>query len=122
MLPRLSTYALEELIFACLNVRSLHDKVDDFLETLIVVRCSVCWRCASICVRFLRESGFQVFDRPCPHPSLQLGTVSMNHGGILFAVIPGLVSPLSPPQQQRLLRPQRLRQCMFMCQLVRTEI
>jgi hypothetical protein len=87
--------AFKEHVFGCLNIRSLHNKLDDFLE----VRCqclldAVClsetWHDAdSVCVRRLRASGYQVVDRPRPSPSSEIGTAGTNHGDVLVAAVPG---------------------------------
>jgi hypothetical protein len=60
--------AFKELVCGCLNIRSLHNKLDDFFEvrrqcSLDVVCLSETWHDAdSVCVRRLRASGYQVVD------------------------------------------------------------
>jgi hypothetical protein len=88
--------AFKELVFGCLNIRSLHNKLDDFLEvrrqcSLDVVCLSETWYDAdSVCVRRLRASGYQVADRPRPHPSSEIRTMGTNHGGVLVATVLGI--------------------------------
>jgi hypothetical protein len=87
--------AFKELVFGCLDIHPLQNKLDDFLEvrrqcSLNVVCLSETWHDAdSVCVRRLRASGYQVVDRPRPRPSSEIGTMGTNHGGVLVAGVPG---------------------------------
>ncbi len=76
------------LNFGLLNVRSLHNKLDDVLETYTdcsigVLLMTETWHDEnSNCVCRLRQLGYNVLDRPRPR-SHRLPTVTTNHGGLI---------------------------------------
>jgi hypothetical protein len=86
----------KELFFSWLNIRSLHNKLNDFLElhrgcSLEMFCFSETWHDAdAVCVRHLRASCFQIVDRPHSRLSLEIGTLSTNHGGVLVSAVPGV--------------------------------
>ena len=94
------------LNFGCLNIRSLHDKVDDLLDVcgehdIDVLFLTETWHDSdSVCIRHLRAEGFQVFDRP--RPRTRDNTIGTNHGGIASVACPGVrLTPLDTVLNQK---------------------
>ena len=89
----------DRVTFACLNVRSLHNKLDDVLEIVrdrhVDIFCLVeSWHDSdSICVGRLRSAGFNIVDRPRPRTTDDL---SVNHGGVVvFSAADVVMSPIA---------------------------
>jgi len=86
-----------ELVFGCLNIRSLANKLDNLLEVcrdyhIDVSFLTETWLDSdSVCLRQLRVDGYQVVDRPRPRPFED--TLLTNHGGL--AVVAGSGARLS---------------------------
>jgi len=84
----------QQLIFGCLNIRAVANKVDDLLEVLRDQQIDVqflveTWHDAdSVCFRRLRVDGFQVVDRP--RPRSRTDTMVTNHGGVAAIAVPGV--------------------------------
>jgi hypothetical protein len=82
------------LICGSLNIRSLTNKLDDFLDVrraqqIAVTFLTEAWHDGdSVCLCRLRAAGFQVIDRP--RPRLRTDTLTKNHGGIVVVAIPGV--------------------------------
>jgi len=76
------------LVFGCLNIRSLSNKLDDLLEMctdhgIDVVFLVETWHDTdSVCLRRLRVDGYPVVDHP--RPRLRANTLSTNHGALLL--------------------------------------
>jgi len=91
---RHSTSRGADLVFGCLNIRSIAQKLDDLLEVRrdqqIDVLCLVeTWHDGdSVCLRRLRADGFQVVDRP--RPRSRADTIATNHGGIVAIAAAGV--------------------------------
>jgi len=91
---RHSTPKSNNVVFGCLNIRSLANKLDDVLdlrrdERIDVLFLVETWHDAdSVCLNRLRADGFQVVDRP--RPRLHDDTVATNHGGIAALAVPGI--------------------------------
>lgn len=87
------------ITFSCLNIRSLHRKVDDVLElfrdrSIDVLCLSETWCDAdSVCIRRLRSAGFSVVDQPRPRSIITADSLAVNHGGV--AVVATACSRLS---------------------------
>jgi len=83
------------MYFACLNIRSLHNKLDDVLEVrrdydIDVLFLSETWHDPdSVCVRRLRADGCQVVDVARPRAANDSESVATNHGGIVAATFTG---------------------------------
>jgi len=81
--------------FACLNIRSLHNKLDDVLEVrrdydIDVLFLVETWHDPdSVCVRRLRADGCQVVDVARPRAASDSESVATNHGGIVAATFTG---------------------------------
>jgi len=74
------------VLFACVNVWSLNNKLEDVLEIVRDRRIDICcvtesWHDAdSACLGLLRSAGFNVVNRPRPRVADDL---SVNHGGVV---------------------------------------
>lgn len=83
-----------ELVFGCINIRSLRNKLDDLLDvrrdkSLDVVCLVETWHDTdSVSLRRLRADGFQVVDRP--RPRTRVDTLATNHGGVAAIASPGI--------------------------------
>jgi len=81
--------------FACLNIRSLNNKLDDVLEVrrdydIDVLFLVETWHNPdSVCVRRLRADGCQVVDVARPRTVSDSESVATNHGGIVAATFTG---------------------------------
>ena len=91
---RHSTPKSSNLVFGCLNIRSLANKLDDVLDVRRDQRIDVLflvetWHDTdSVCLHRLRADGFQVVDQP--RPRLHDDTVATNHGGVATLAVPGI--------------------------------
>jgi len=90
------------MTFACLNVRSLNNKLDSVLEItrdrIIDIFCvTESWHDAdSVCLGRLRSAGYNVVGRPRPRSADDL---SVNHGGVVIFSTTGVVmKPLTVDQ------------------------
>ena len=91
---RHTTCAGRQLVFACHNIRSVANKLDDLLEVCRDLSVDVCflvetWHDAdSVAFRRLRADGFQVADRP--RPRTRVDTLKTNHGGVATVANSGI--------------------------------
>jgi len=92
----------DKLTFACLNVRSLNNKLDDVLELVRDRRIDIfclaeSWHDTdSVCLSRLRSAGFNVVDRPRPRT---VDDLSVNHGGVvIFSAANIVISPITVDQ------------------------
>jgi len=82
------------LVFGCLNIRSVTNKLDDLLDVRRDLNIDVLflvetWHDAdSVSFRRLRADGFQVVDRL--RPRLRADTLSTNHGGVAAVAVNGI--------------------------------
>jgi len=87
--------------FGCLNIRSLHNKVDDVLELLRdrpdsdrrhvdVICLTETWHDPdSVCIRRFRSLGYRVVERASPRPLEAVDSlVDVNHGGVAVIANP----------------------------------
>lgn len=87
--PRHKPQHLRTLSLGLLNVRSLHNKIDDIIDLHrslpLDIFCLVeTWHDAdSVCVQRLRRDGFTVIEQA--RPRLRSDTVLTNHGGVAIA-------------------------------------
>jgi len=85
------------IVFGCLNIRSLANKLDDLLEVCrdlnIDLLCLVeTWHDTdSVSFRRLRTDGFQVVDRPRPRSHAGVNSPSTNHGGVAAVAVAGVL-------------------------------
>ena len=85
-----------QLVFSCLNICSIANKLDDLLEvrqdqSIDVMFLVETWHDAdSVVFRRLRVDGYQVVDRPRPRTSSNVDTLSTNHGGVAVVAAPGI--------------------------------
>ena len=83
-----------DLVFGCLNIQSVANKLDDLLEVRldqqIDVLCLVeTWHDGdSVSLRRLRADGYQVVD--CPRPRHRVDTLATNHGGVAAVAVAGV--------------------------------
>src|SRR5664279_1916000 len=82
------------VVFGCINIRSVANKIDDLLEVrrdhLIDVLFLVeTWHNSdSVSLRRLRADGFQVVDRA--RPRVRDNVMTTNHGGVAAVAVPGI--------------------------------
>ena len=82
------------VVFGCINIRSLANKVDDLLEVcrdhhIDVLFLTETWHDAdSVCLRHLAARGYQVAHRP--RPRLRDDVMLTNHGGVAAIAAPGV--------------------------------
>ena len=93
-LDRHSRPPAANVVFGCINIRSLANKVDDLLEvrsdrSIDVLFLTETWHDAdSVCLRRLTASGYQVVHRP--RPRLRDDSMLTNHGGVAVVAVPGV--------------------------------
>ena len=97
-----STSPSHRISFACLNVRSLNNKLEDGLEIVQDRRIDIfcvteSWHDAeSACLGRLRSAGYNVVDRP---RSRTVDDLSVNHGGVvIFSATDAVMKPLTDDQ------------------------
>ena len=82
------------VVFGCINIRSLANKVDDLLEvrsdqSIDVLFLTETWHDAdSVCLRQLAAHGYQHAHRP--RPRLREDSMLTNHGGVAVIAAPGV--------------------------------
>src|SRR5664279_4452127 len=82
------------VVFGCLNIRSVANKMVELLDvrrdqSIDVMFLVETWHDNdSVTLRRLRVDGYQVIDRP--RPRIRNDTISTNHGGVAVAAVPAI--------------------------------
>jgi len=84
---------MRDLLFSCLNICSVANKIDALIDVrrdnkIDVLYLGKTWHDSdSVSLRSLRVEGFQVVDRPPPR---RTDSMTTNHGGIAAIAAPGV--------------------------------